>query len=195
MKIFHSWSRLSLRMYGGVYWRRWCSSAQETDPICSRPACVDRNSSKYGPRGAGALPLWSLHLLPLCLITGRVECQGHRLNPQVMRGGGGLVDSSINVDSMYEMTQSKWCFLGRFYACVSAGLGLWQGGEPRLWGRVCWKRDATVCLVWSLVHVLLELPRVFWRIILDKEHVSQASFNAAVTVGKLPMDTIPVKML
>lgn len=36
---------------------------------------------------------------------------------------------------------------------------------------------------------------MFRRIILDKEHVSQASFNAAVTVGKLPMDTIPVKML
>lgn len=67
---------------------QWCSRAQETDPICSGPGCVVRNSSQWGPQGLCTPPL-PLHLLHLCLIAERVGNQGQELNPREGGWGGG----------------------------------------------------------------------------------------------------------
>lgn len=110
----------------------------------------------WSPRFWGLSPP---HLNPLCLsicylfvllwkgwgARGKSSTPGRR---GCELGGGvgvvvGLMDPSINGDSIHEMTQWKWRFLGMFYACVSIWLGLWQGGELYQWGSV--ERDQPGC--------------------------------------------------
>lgn len=135
-----------LRGCAGVFINRQpCSRALETDPICSRPGWVVKNSSKCGPQGFTPPPhtsraLLSLHLQHLCLIAeggelGRgCKCSAPTEEEEWWWGDVGPQRWSRKV------TQWKWSFLGVIHAHTSIRAGLRPGGEcgnRRWWGCCC----------------------------------------------------------
>lgn len=138
---------------------------QRLIPSVRGSGCVGRNSSKYGPKGLCASPPsypstpsppfvspFATSLSYCCEVGG---ARGKSWAPQ--RRGWGLVGQSINGDSIREMTQWKWRFLGMFHARMSIRLGLWQGGELQQRGRECGERPARM-----LLYVLFSLSSMCW---------------------------------
>lgn len=113
-----------------------CRRALETDPICSRPGCVVKNSSECAPQGLH--PHTSRPLCPsICnifVLLLWVESQGANAQPHREGSGrGGVWDPSVNGDGIHEVTQWKWRFLGTFHAHMSTWLGWKPAG-----GWYCW---------------------------------------------------------
>ena len=137
-------------IYCGDVWRCVLNAAMQQSPgdwshlfgpwLFSQKL-IKMGSPRFMPPPA---PFVSPFATSLCYCREGGEPGGENATP--MGKGWGLMGHSINGDSIHEMAQWKWRFLGMFYARMSIRLGLWQGGELKQWGRECGKRQAGMLL-------------------------------------------------